>query len=207
MKLLGSNAHTAFQKQWNGAKNNGWTQVKIAEALGMRQPTFNQYLKGTIPLNIEFVLKFCDVLKIDPQTMGVSSVVTKPETVGISVKIRFSTSGLFFENGATRMVTTVPKNAEAVFLVEVDSEFRNIPKGAFLVCSKSQCRTGQMVVAVSSERQVVVGELKKHNNGWAVIQPLTTGDIAVPIDTSWALSKVEAISFGDDSDASEVFGA
>ena len=46
--------------------NKGITQAKAAEAIGIKQPPFSQYLNGVIPLNIPFILQLCDVLSVDP---------------------------------------------------------------------------------------------------------------------------------------------
>ena len=207
MKLLTQEALRLFQKDWHRAKEvDKWTQAKIAEALEVKQPTFNQYLHGKIPLNAEFLLRYCRVRKIDPTSVGLVKGVSKVEASKIALPVRFSTSGLKFNEGEVKMVAVVPKGSEKLFLVEVDSDFRTIPKGAYLVCERGQCKSGQLVVG-EHDGMVVVGTLKRHgSNGWAIIQQLTTGDQAVGIDTAWKLSRVESISMPE-SDEGEVFGA
>jgi transcriptional regulator with XRE-family HTH domain len=207
MKLLNESAFKAFQASWNKAKTAGdWTQAKMAKALNMAQPSFNQYLKGIIPLNLEFVLRYCAVLKIDPQTLGVTANVLKPTLTTIPVKVLFSTSGIIFENGEVRMISTIPRNADDLFLVEVDSEFRNIPKGSYLACSKLPSSVGALVVAKSSDGKVVVGTLTKSRDTWVVIQPLVTGDLAVAVNPKdWTVSRVDSIVFADAAEG-EIFG-
>lgn len=207
MKLLNETALKHFQKSWDDAKRtNGWTQAKIAAALKIAQPSFNQYLKGTIPLNLEFVLRYCRVLRIDPQQLGVSDEIVRPEVSAIALRVLFSTSGIFYENGEVRMVTMVTAENAKAFLVEVDSEYRNLPRGSFLACVQDPCKVGNLIVGVSKDKQIVVGTLKKAGDKWMVVQPLVTGDLAVEIDTSWKLSRVENIVFPATPEG-EVFGA
>jgi transcriptional regulator with XRE-family HTH domain len=208
MKLLDSNALKAFQKSWAEAKTVGdWTQAKMAKALEISQPSFNQYLKGIIPLNLGFILRYCAVLKLDPQRLGATDQVVKPTLEVIAVKVKFSTSGIFYEDGVVRMVSMMPEKMDKTFLVEIDSEYRNIPKGAFLVCAKAACKENNMVVAVSSDGRVVVGALKRADSRWMVVQPLASGDTAVEISTEWVVYKVESIVFADDATDGDVFGA
>lgn len=41
------------------------TQKKAAEAIGISQGAFNQYIKGTIPLNVEFAVAIADLLRVE----------------------------------------------------------------------------------------------------------------------------------------------
>lgn len=52
---------------WHRVKSDlGLTQVIGAKKLGITQPTFSQYLNAIIPLNMEAIFKFADLLDIDP---------------------------------------------------------------------------------------------------------------------------------------------
>ena len=44
----------------------GLTQVTASKHLGMKQPTFSQYLNAVIPLNTDAVLAFSDLLRVNP---------------------------------------------------------------------------------------------------------------------------------------------
>lgn len=206
MKLLTGDALRRFQNDWALAKDSGnWTQAKMAKALGIAQPSLNQYLKGKIPLNVEFLLQYAKVRRVDPISLGVEESFSRIEVDLISLPVEFSTSGIFYKGEKTRMVASVPTQEGKLFLVEVDSDFRTYPKGAFLVCSQANVRENNQVVGFKGS-SVVVGTLKKTPDGWAVIQPLTSGDTASTIDKSWAMAKIVGINFPLE-DAGEEFGA
>lgn len=206
MKLLTSDALRKLQMDWNAAKDSkNWTQAKMAEALGITQPSFNQYLKGKIPLNVEFLLQYCKVRRIDPNTVGVEEGLSKIEVDMIALPVMFSTAGIFYKGEITKMVASVPTQNGKLYLVEVDSDFRTLPKGAYLICSDTKVHSGELVVG-RKDLQVVVGHLKKTPDGWAILQPLVTGDSAVIVDGSWKLSKVEGLHFAS-AEAGEEFGA
>jgi transcriptional regulator with XRE-family HTH domain len=42
------------------------TQNKLAAMLGMSQPAVNQYLQGTVALNVKSTLRFAELLRVDP---------------------------------------------------------------------------------------------------------------------------------------------
>jgi transcriptional regulator with XRE-family HTH domain len=206
MNLLSPNALVKFQKDWNTAKvTQDWTQAKMAEALKISQPSFNQYLKGKIPLNTEFLIQYSKIRRIDPVTVGLEEGLSRIEVDMIAIPVMFSTAGLTYNGEITIMVASVPSQDGKLFLVEIDSDFTTLPKGAYLICSSDKVHAGALVVA-RKNGAVLTGTLKKTPDGWAVIQPLASGDTATLIDVSWKLNKVTGLHFPT-SEIGEEFGA
>lgn len=53
---------------WESRKNDlELTQNSAAKQLGLSQPSFSQYLNAVIPLNTDIVLKFAQMLQVDPK--------------------------------------------------------------------------------------------------------------------------------------------
>ena len=45
------------------------SQYQAASMIGMTQPAVNQYLKGTVALNVKSTLRFAELLKVDPASI------------------------------------------------------------------------------------------------------------------------------------------
>ena len=56
----------AIQANWNLMD---LTQHEAAKQFRISQPCFNQYLKGTIPLNTDIVIKFATLFNIPPSAI------------------------------------------------------------------------------------------------------------------------------------------
>lgn len=201
-QLLSDNALKMLQADWHKAKSDGATQKEICQRMGMQQPTFSQYLRGVIPLNVAFLLRYSQVRRVAPESVGVVDGISTVQVDRLRLKVSFSTAGVRFRERFVEMSGTVVTSD--AFLVEVDSDFRNIPKGAFLVCEELPCARGNLVVG-SKGTETVVGQLTKYGSDWAVVQPLPSGDRAVEIDKSWKLLKVTSITFALDEGNAEIF--
>jgi len=202
-KLLSENALKMLQVDWNRAKGDGTTQKDLCKRMGMQQPTFSQYLRGVIPLNVAFLLRYAQTRKVPPEAVGVLEGISTIQVDRLQLQVLSSTAGVRFKGRYVEMSGTVVTSD--AFLIEVDSEFRNIPKGAFLVCENLPCAKNSLVVGVKDDK-TIVGNLTKYADSWAIVQPLPTGDAAIEIDKTWILHKVTSIVFGlDKSDSEEFF--
>lgn len=201
-KLLHSNALKMLQNDWSKAKSEGMTQLEMSKKLGMKQPTFSQYLRGIIPLNLSFLVNYATIRKVPLQSVGVVDSIAEIKTEKLWLRVCRSTAGVRFKERYVEMSGVV--NTANAFLVEVDSDYRTLPKGAFLVCEALPCTKGSLVVAIKGET-LVAGKLEKYGTEWAVIEPLTSGDKGHPVDKTWTLHKVTSIVFSTAGENDDTF--
>lgn len=200
--LLSDSALKLLNADWRAAKASGATQEGISKSLGMQQPTFSQYLRGVIPLNVAFLLRYAQVRKVPPESVGVVKGVSTVDVDKLRIRVKSSTAGIHFEGRFIDMSGKV--ETTQAFAIEVDSDFRSIPKGSFLVCEELPCAKGSLVVS-EKDGKTIVGTLNKYGDTWAIVQPLISGDAAVQVDKSWKLYKVTSIVFDTKDDNQEFF--
>lgn len=58
-------AFTSFEQR----TGRSLSQYQAASMLGMSQPAVNQYLKGSVALNVKSTLRFAELLKVDPASI------------------------------------------------------------------------------------------------------------------------------------------
>jgi len=57
-----------FNEVWKREKKDKKiNQTEVAEAMGMKQASFSQYLSGVTPISMRFLIRVCNVLKVPPQ--------------------------------------------------------------------------------------------------------------------------------------------
>lgn len=190
-KLLSESALKLLQKDWNEAKSKGMTQLEMSKKLGITQPTFSQYLNGTIPLNVSFLVKYAMVRRVPIESVSVTDKMSQVKLDKLWLRVERTTAGVRFKERLVEM-TGVVLSKEA-FLIEVDSDYRTLPKGAFLVCETVPCKKGHLVVAIKGDN-FAVGTLTKYDAQWAIVEPKVSGDVANTIDNSWSLHRVTSIS-------------
>lgn len=201
-KLLNANALKMLQKDWSEAKSKGMTQLEMSKKLGITQPTYSQYLRGTIPLNVSFLVKYAMIRKVPLESVGLTDKITSVKLDRLWLRVERTTAGVRFKERFVEMSGVV--SSSNAYLIEVDSDYRTIPKGAFLVCESLPCVKGSLVVATCGDA-FAVGTLAKYGDDWVVIEPLTSGDKAHPVDKTWTLNKVTSISFCKDDSEAEQF--
>lgn len=201
-KLLNANALRMLQKDWSEAKSNGMTQLDMSKKLGITQPTFSQYLRGTIPLNVSFLVKYAMIRKVPLESVGLTDKISTVQLDRLWLRVDRTTAGVRFKERFIEMSGVV--SSSNAYLIEVDSDYRTIPKGAFLVCESLPCVKGSLVVATCKDA-FIVGTLAKYDADWFVIEPQVSGDKAHPIDKTWSLQKVTSISFSKDESDAEQF--
>lgn len=202
-QLLNANALKMLQKDWTEAKSKGMTQLEMSKKLGMTQPTFSQYLRGTIPLNVSFLVKYALIRKVPIESVGVTSKIAEFKPDRLWLRVERSTAGLRFRERFIEMSGVV--STDSAFLVEVDSDYRTFPRGSYLVCEALPCVKGSLVVA-TKDGELIVGTLANYDGMWAIIEPRVSGDKAHQIDKLWSLHKITSITFSISvADGEEVF--
>lgn len=58
------------------------SQDDVAELFGFGQSAFNQYIRGKIPLNVNVLLRFSEVLQVDPMNISPALTLAQDELVG-----------------------------------------------------------------------------------------------------------------------------
>jgi transcriptional regulator with XRE-family HTH domain len=130
---------TALRKVWDQKKKElELTQVKVAEQLGIKQSSFNQYLNGIIPLNTNFVLKITDILKVEPGELAPELFRYVPlKTKGVTVPVLFAVGSFEGAQGVINVhLAEQSKTADAHFAVYINESLRSplLPAKAYLVC-------------------------------------------------------------------------
>jgi len=136
---------TALRKVWDRKKKElELTQVKVADLLGIKQSSFNQYLNGIIPLNTNFVLKIADILKVEPGELAPELFRYVPlKTKVICVPVLFAIGRLTGAQGEISVnLAEQSKQPGSCFAVYVNETMRSplIPTGSYLVCSHAEVK-------------------------------------------------------------------
>lgn len=72
-----------LKKAWNDRKKQyDLTQTIAAKRLNCSQPTFSQYLQGTIPLNLSTLLAICSLIDVDPRKISSELTTNLPKKHG-----------------------------------------------------------------------------------------------------------------------------
>lgn len=87
----------AVRRTWNDFKSRtGATQEIAAKNLDMGQSAFSQYLRGAIPMNTDFILRFAKYTGTNPSTLDPSLAERAKEFVAQTkpVRVTAATSGM-----------------------------------------------------------------------------------------------------------------
>lgn len=200
-KLISKDAHRMFLEDWAKAKEKGWTQIKISEALGMSQPAFNQYLKGKVALNAQFLLSYSHARKIDPAVIGIN-YFKKASVRAVTLPLQFSVSGKNIK-GKTVVIDNYAGDTQEAFLVDVDTTIPLVGIGGYIVCQPHPCADSDNVFALNSAGETHVGRLLKINDNW-VLSSLQSS-IEIPLTKKeWTLYKITG-TIAPASESTETF--
>lgn len=160
------------QLAWSSHKDaTALSQAKAAKAMGMNQSAFSQYLRGTIPLNTDFLTKFTAFTGLELSDFGASSdtVPEKPLRVLATLSGRKPTT-------PSVLVETILECDESYF-IEVDYDDFGLRKGSMLLVNpKGNVRAGDRVVYLRKKGQpIVFGELSETEEGWEILEQLWQG--------------------------------
>lgn len=201
-KLIHPNALKMLKTDWVEAKKQGMTQLEMSRLLGMKQPTFSQYLNGTIPLNLSFLVNYATIRQVPLQSVGIVESLTEFRPEQFKLRVERATSGLRFQNRyvpASGFLSTPD-----AYLVEVDTDYKSLPKGAFLVCEALPCYRNDHVIALRDD-VMKVGVLGLYGSEWALLESGPFAENAMFIDQSWQLRRVTSILFVANAQQTEPF--
>ncbi|MEH6729275.1 MAG: helix-turn-helix transcriptional regulator [Pseudoalteromonas distincta] len=160
------------QIAWSSHKDaKALSQASAAKAMGMNQSAFSQYLRGTIPLNTNFLAKFTAFTGTELSDFGAlaGSIKEKP------LQVLHTLSGR--KPSISSMLVETILECDSSYFVEVDYADFSLRKGSMLLVNpKSNIRAGDMVVYHRKKGQpIVFGELMETEEGWEILEQLWQG--------------------------------
>jgi transcriptional regulator with XRE-family HTH domain len=177
--------------------NSRWTsfkdatkinQKKAAQALGMNQSAFSQYLRGEIPLNKDFIEKFEKLTQTD------FSFHSETKVNSVVLPVKGTLSGKLYDD--KRVVVTSFVVDPKSFLVEVDHPSHFFPRSSYLVCSPSEIRESDLVVMHQRNQGFVLGNVVKDDDAeWRVIEFNHFGSRSYPITRETVLYRVDCVHY------------
>ena len=154
---------------------SGVTQAQAAKALGIGQSSFSQYLRGPdnggIPLNTNFLLKFCRLINKNAVEFGICSGLDLQVPEAYSMAIRYTLSGAAVKDRYCHVRSIVPhRNCYAVM---VDIEGFILHKGAIIIIDPDDdIHENDGVICRTGDGPVKVGQIVFADDGWRIISPV-----------------------------------
>lgn len=134
-----------LQAELNRGLNEVWlrekklqkiTQTAMAEALGISQPSFSEYLNGKISISVKFVIKVCNILKIDPQEVYPDILKVLPNRIDQVVRHKVSDVESDINETISSDFSTgwvVIKCDESISWEHSSGDTVTIPRGSYIV--------------------------------------------------------------------------
>ncbi|MBM7454524.1 hypothetical protein HNR62_000353 [Oceanisphaera litoralis] len=160
-RVYGEETLTRVQRAWKDYKRqHAATQKDAAKVLQISTSAFGQYLRGEIPLNTDFLLRFAalvedDPANIHPQLGGLS----KPGLTKTYLPVTGTLSGREPSHGRALVAGIISENNNAEFCVEVDVAGTGYPKGTLLLVDPSDPPCDRDMVVVEGETGYRYGQL------------------------------------------------
>lgn len=174
-------AWTDFKKS---TKSN---QAKAAQAMGMNQSAFSQYLRGDIPLNTDFISKFASLTNTDISTLAPKSAIQQVSMQSIS--IRYTLSGRQLSNSSELIPS--PVNLDHAYAISVDYSDFILERGTLLlVDTVSDIREHDTVILINDANRPIYGVISCTENVWEVLEPHYFGGNRFTIDSSMSVDRV-----------------
>lgn len=188
--------------------NNAWgryrsetkcSQAKAAKALGMNQSGFSQYLRGQIPLNTDFIKKFANLTGADnlETQMENRKQLINAATLDVIGNLSGASS-----NKKRRVIPLFADKSEYA-LIEIDYRAHFMPEGTALVVSRTgSIKCGDTVIMQREEKRPVMGQIKKDEDGWVVIEEHFFGGRSFHVSNADSVLRVVGACFPDSTGAS-----
>tara|TARA_E500000081_G_scaffold53560_1_gene56580 strand:+ start:508 stop:1131 length:624 start_codon:yes stop_codon:yes gene_type:complete len=127
-----------FNEVWKREKKDKKiNQTEVAEAMGMKQASFSQYLSGVTPISMRFLIRVCNVLKVPPQDIYPPISELLPNRRHSTVKWKSSDT----ENEFNDVLIYNPSIEWTSIVVDkpitwklVNGDIMRAPEGATLAC-------------------------------------------------------------------------
>lgn len=181
------------KKAWNEFKQTTNTsQAKAAARLNMNQSAFSQYLRGEIPLNTDFLIKFNALVGGKLDNIIELSVAPKPLTHPIPVISKLSGG----EPNTRKVLLHSTVAIDGCVAVEVDYMDFVYPKGSILVLdAKEKPYAGDKVIYARRNAPLVYGTLDHTQDGWTILEPHYYGAREHLVDKDDDIKRLVSIYF------------
>ncbi|WP_394241177.1 hypothetical protein [Vibrio astriarenae] len=163
-----------IRASWVAYKDKtGISQVKAAELLGMNQSAFSQYLRGTVPLNNNFISKFAILVKEEPSNFdeSLSRMAFRTDSVlkSSEIEITYGISGVVHN---PPKIIVLPSNyiQEDRIAVEIDVRNHQHKYGSIMVAHRTvRPKEGDEVLVFNEDKTIkCIGELVREDSSWFV---------------------------------------
>jgi len=159
---------------WNNYKaDTKSSQAAAAKAIGMNQSAFSQYLRGEIPLNTDFLMKFSALTGTDITEFGLGiDVSTKVNSY--KMEVRYTLSGKKLKE--TVPVTSIVPNTEC-FLIRNDYADHMLINNSYIIIDpREELRVNDLVILFRLGEPLIFGNLiEDEETVWEVLEPHATG--------------------------------
>lgn len=182
------------QRLWSDFKSStGATQATAASSLEMNQSAFSQYLRGEdgggIPLNTNFVLKFCKLVGEDPKEFD---IVDESEASEIKVRVTKSLTGA--RPTIPDVYAYTRGHRSKCYGVLMDSpEFPLGRNSVLIVEPELDIYQGDLVL-LNPDDDIILGRMQTEKGGeWVLSTAMFGGFRPVPIKDGDVIHKVSSI--------------
>lgn len=181
------------QAAWQSLKETSkLSQTAAAKAMNMNQSAFSQYIRGSIPLNTDFLRKFAALTDLELEELGVITsstdvVPSKPIKVMATLSGRKPTE-------RSVLVDTILE-ASGCYFVEVDYSDHQFEKGTMLLISPTgKISSGDSVIYFKEDgERAVFGKLELTEEGWELTERLWQGGKRYLVDSADHIYRVSCV--------------
>lgn len=183
------------QAAWQSLKEDSkLSQTSAAKAMGMNQSAFSQYIRGSIPLNTDFLRKFAALSDMELEDFGISNAIS--DTVPSKpIKVMATLSGRKPTEKSV-LVNTILE-ASGCYFVEVDYSDHPLERGTMLLVNpKGSITSGDNVIYFKGEgERSVFGKLELTEEGWELTERLWQGGKRYLVDSADHVYRVSSVYF------------
>ncbi|MCL1142943.1 hypothetical protein [Shewanella gaetbuli] len=171
------------QKAWASFKGEtGTNQTNAAKQMGMNQSAFSQYIRGSIPLNTDFLLRFGQMTgqNLGEEVAELSAIKIPNRTVVMPLKYTLS-GGICDDRIAVSSVVA----SNECYLVENDYDGLPYRKGDyFIVDPKATVTSGASVfVTFCNESPATICSIEHKRGDWELVEDRALGGKRIPLTT------------------------
>ncbi len=171
----------------------GSTQVQMANAMGIKQSAFSQYLRGSeqggIPLNSNFITKFAALTQVSLTEFGLTSGIEQQRPEAFSMELKYTLSGTILTDKYCPVQSIVPKRN--CYAVLVDMEGFILHKGSLIIVDPDDnIREHDGVICKTSDGPIKVGQIINAEDGWKIISPVWGNVLSFKADDEQIVNRI-----------------
>jgi len=177
-----------INKAWHTFKKaSNTSQAKAAKALGMNQSAFSQYLRGEIPLNTDFIVKFSVLTNTEMTEFVPSNGLNHVSLQPIAVKYTLSGKEL---SDCYELIPS-PVNLDHAYAIIVDYADFILERGTLLLIDTiSDIRELDSVILLVEGSRPIYGAISYKESEWAVLEPHYFGGKRFVIEEAMQVHRV-----------------